>query len=233
MGLFRIQHTEFEQNFNLADYEADSPSEWENTGRIIEASWEERYNYEASIVAEIIRENPHIKNILELGPGPGVLSQKVLKLFPDLNYHLVDKPFAKKAFDESNSQGTFFVKDLSNDFDLEGLLPEYDLVISNDFLEHIYNPHIILKQVHSITNKDSVWLVSNPNWRMSHQYIYRGLYDYDNFVYMFYTHDFTFTGVYGSPLKTPDYPRLSSETIMPEEIRLDWNHYMLFKHTKK
>lgn len=32
MGLFRIQHTEFEQNFNLAQYETDSPTEWENTG---------------------------------------------------------------------------------------------------------------------------------------------------------------------------------------------------------
>jgi 2-polyprenyl-3-methyl-5-hydroxy-6-metoxy-1,4-benzoquinol methylase len=233
MGLFRIRHTELEQSFNISSYEAESSKEWESVDRITEPSWEERYNYEANLIINLIEENPNIKNVLELGPGPGVLAQKVLDRFPDLNYHLVDKPFAKEAFEKNNSKGTFFVKDLSNDFEIEGLLPKYDLVISNDFLEHIFNPHIILKQVHTLTDKDSIWMVSNPNWRLSHQYIYRGLYDFDNFIYMFYTHDFSCLGVYGSPLKTPDYPRLDSETLLPEEMRLDWNHYILFKHTQK
>ena len=44
MGLFRIQHTDFEQTFNIAQYEAASASEWENTNRVIEPAWEERYN---------------------------------------------------------------------------------------------------------------------------------------------------------------------------------------------
>ena len=174
--------------------------------------------------------NPNIKNVLEIGSGPGILSQKILEKYSDLNYHLIDKPFAKKYFDEHNHKGTFFVKDLSNGFDKEGLLDKYDLVITNDFLEHVYNPHAIIKAVYELTHKESVFFISNPNWRMGHQFIYRGLFDFDNFIYLLFTHNFDLQGLYGSTLKTPTYPRISSETLLPEEHLTDWNHYLVFKH---
>jgi len=233
MGLFRITHTNFEETFSTEHFDTAHTNEWEDAGRLQEAPWQARYEYEAALVGEVIQQNPHIKNILEIGSGPGILSQKILELFPDLNYHLVDKPFAEKYFKENNFKGKFFIKDLSNSFDTEGLLPEYDLVISNDFLEHVFNPHIILETIHNLTNKDSVWFISNPNWRMAHQYVYRGLFDFDNFVYLLYTHMFQLEGFYGSQLKTPDYPRISSETLLPDDHLTDWNHYMLFKHRSK
>jgi hypothetical protein len=142
----------------------------------------------------------------------------------------VDKPFAKKHFDEMGYKGTFFVKDMSNTFDSSELLDSYDLVITNDFLEHVFNPHEIVKTIRHHTHTDSVYLISNPNWRMSHQFIYRGLFDFDNLVYLLYTHGFEMIGFYGSILKTPAYPRISSETLLPDEHLTDWNHYMLFKH---
>jgi 2-polyprenyl-3-methyl-5-hydroxy-6-metoxy-1,4-benzoquinol methylase len=233
MGLFRIQHNNFEQTFNSTEFDTAHANEWEDAGRLQEAAWQQRYDYEASLIAEVIQHNPHIKNVLEIGSGPGILSQKILESFPDLNYHLVDKPFAKKYFNESKFKGTFFVKDLSSSFETEGLLSEYDLVISNDFLEHVFNPHIIIETIRNLTNKDSVWFISNPNWRMAHQYVYRGLFDFDNFVYLLYTHMFQLEGFYGSQSKTPNYPRISSETLLPDEHLTDWNHYMLFKHRSK
>lgn len=230
MGLFRIQHNDFEQKFNSTDFDTAHTNEWEDAGRIQEAAWQARYEYESTIVAEVIQQNPHIKNVLEIGSGPGVLSQKIQEQHPNLNYHLVDKPFAEKYFKENNFKGTFFVKDLSNGFDTEGLLDKYDLVITNDFLEHVFNPHTILSTVHNLTTPESVFFISNPNWRMAHQYVYRGLFDFDNFVYLLYTHMFSLEGFYGSQLKTPNYPRISSETLLPEENLTDWNHYMIFKH---
>lgn len=229
MGLFRIQHNQFEQNFSMEDFDTEAANEWESVDRLQEQGWEERYDYEANLVIETINQNPEIKNVLEIGSGPGILSQKVLKAFPELTYHLVDKPFAKKYFEEQGFKGTFFVKDLSNSFDKEGLLESYDLVITNDFLEHVYNPHAIIKAVYELTHKDSIFFISNPNWRMAHQYVYRGLFDFDNFIYLLYTHKFELQGFYGSVLKTPPYPRLDSETLLPDENLTDWNHYMLFK----
>ena len=134
MGLFRIQHNTFEQDFTMDDFDTDHINEWENIDRLQEDGWENRYAYESLLVCETIKNNPHIKNVLEIGSGPGVLSQKILEIYPDLNYHLVDKPYAKKHFDENQYKGTFFVKDLSNNFDTDGLLDKYDLVITNDFL---------------------------------------------------------------------------------------------------
>jgi 2-polyprenyl-3-methyl-5-hydroxy-6-metoxy-1,4-benzoquinol methylase len=229
MGLFRIQHNEFEQSFSMEDFDTEMVNEWEGVDRLQEQGWEERYDYEARLIVETIKQNPEIQNVLEIGSGPGVLSQRILKTYLDLNYHLVDKPFAKKYFEEQGFKGTFFVKDLSNGFDKEGLLDKYDLVITNDFLEHVYNPHAIVKAVYELTHKDSIFFISNPNWRMAHQFVYRGLFDFDNFIYLLYTHKFELEGFYGSILKTPPYPRISSETLLPDENLTDWNHYMLFK----
>lgn len=230
MGLFRIQHNKFEESFDMTQFDTAHPNEWEGTDRLQEEAWQQRYEYEACLICDVIKENPHIKNVLELGSGPGILSQKVQLEYPDLNYHLVDKPFAKKYFDDNNFKGTFFVKDLSCSFDTEGLLREYDLVITNDFIEHVFNPHIIIKTVYELTNKNSRFFISNPNWRMAHQYVYRGLFDFDNFIYLLYTHMFELEGFYGSQLKTPNYPRISSETLLPDDNLTDWNHYMIFKH---
>jgi 2-polyprenyl-3-methyl-5-hydroxy-6-metoxy-1,4-benzoquinol methylase len=230
MGLFRIQHTDFEQKFNMNDFDTEHSNEWEDAGRLQEDAWQMRYEYEANLVKLVVDSYPNINTVLEIGSGPGILSQKVLEKKPDLEYDLVDKPFAEKYFKEHDFKGRFFVKDLSNSFDTNGLRNKYDLVIANDFLEHVYNPHIILKTIYEYTHKDSVFFVSNPNWRMSHQYVYRGLFDFDNFVYLLYTHNFALQGFYGSELKTPNYPRISSESLLPEENLTDWNHYMIFQH---
>jgi 2-polyprenyl-3-methyl-5-hydroxy-6-metoxy-1,4-benzoquinol methylase len=238
MGLFRIQHNKFEEIFDTDHFDTMHPHEWEGeatnkgTNRLKEPGWEDRYNYEAALICNLIEENPHITNVLELGSGPGVLSQKILEKHPNLNYHLVDKPFAKKYFDQNNFKGEFFVKDLSCDFDTSDLLDEYDLVITNDFLEHVLNPSLIVQNIYKLTNPNSIYFISNPNWRMAHQWVYRGLFDFDNFVYFLYTHKFKLEGFYGSQLKTPKYPKIDSETLLPDDHLTDWNHYMLFKHRK-
>jgi hypothetical protein len=36
-------------------------------------------------------------------------------------------------------------------------------------------------------------------------------------------------GFYGSILKTPPFPKLDSETMLPDENLTDWNHYFIFK----
>ena len=230
MALFRIQHNDFEQRFNFDHFDTMHPNEWKNDNRIHEQGWEERYEYESLLIDNLIKENPNIKNVLEIGSGPGVLSQKVQKLQPNLTYHLIDKPFAKQYFEEQKFKGTFFTKDFSNSFDTKGLLDQYDLVITNDFLEHVLNPSIIVQTIFKLTNKDSIYFISNPNWRMAHQWVYRGLFDFDNFVYFLYTHKFALQGIYGSNLKTAEYPRLDSESMLPDQHLTDWNHYMIFKH---
>ena len=222
----------FERDFTFDDFDTNMHDEWKDASadRLKEPGWGNRYEYEAKLINSIVEQEKSIKSILEIGSGPGVLSQEVLKLKPELDFTLIDKPFAKEYFEKNNFKGRFLVKDLANSFDTTGLEKEYDLIIMNDFLEHVQNPTIILQTVYKLTSKNSTVFISNPNWRMNHQFIYRGLFDFDNFLYFMYIHKFKATSLNGSILKTPYYPKLDSERLLPEENIQDWNHYMSFKH---
>ena len=228
MSVFRITHAPFEQTFNVfKDLDTLDANEWENASRTEEQGWKIRYEYEAQLVAQLIRDGA-AKTVLEIGSGPGHLSQLVQK-HVDVDYHLIDKPFAEKYFKENNFKGTFFVKDISMDLDTNGLNSSYDLVICNDVLEHLLAPSNVVKKIHSLLNDKSQVLISVPNWRMGHQFLYRGMWDYDNVLYFFHIHGLEFDCVYPSTLATPDYPRLDSEETMPEELRTSWNWYFVLK----
>ena len=228
MSLFRLTHVPFERDFNVhKDLDTLDNNEWENTSRTQEQGWTIRYQYEAGLVQELIKTN-NAKTVLEIGSGPGHLSQLVQKDL-EVDYHLVDKPFAEKFFKENNFKGTFFVKDISLDLDTTFLHPSYDLLICNDVLEHLLAPSNVLRKIHSLMTEKSQVLISVPNWRMGHQFLYRGLWDYDNVLYFFYIHGLEFDGVYPSPLTTPDYPRIQAEESMPDELRTSWNWYFVLK----
>jgi trans-aconitate methyltransferase len=204
--------------------------EWdiENDNRIFEPAWEERYNYEAKIISEIIQNNNYSK-ILELGCGPGRLADIIQDITPlELIYDLVDKPQAKLQNEKYNfKHNEFFVKDLNNGFDTEGLKENYDLIIANDFLEHIANVTDCLVNCYNLANENSKIFISVPNWRMDHYFQYRGLFDYDNWVYTMEVHGWKVESVYPSNLSCPYYDKLSSERFMPDELIQSWNWYFV------
>lgn len=232
MAIFRTT-----QEHLLTFYKNDQSShcfefetEWtgDDVSRIDDPAWQHRYDYEADLLKGIIEENK-FKNIIELGSGPGELSQKIAdKCDAELDYTLIDRIGAKQVFEERNYKGTFLVKDMMNDLDTADLRNDYDFLITNDFLEHIYNPSLLVQRCYNIIKDEGKMFVSVPNWRMGHIFAYRGLFDYDNFVYFMYTHGFKLSGTAGSPLKCPESPKTSSEEDMPNELITSWNWYMLF-----
>jgi 2-polyprenyl-3-methyl-5-hydroxy-6-metoxy-1,4-benzoquinol methylase len=231
MAIFRVKHNDFEQKFDAWHIDTLETNEWENTTRLKEQGWDSRYDYEAQMLKEVIMEN-RVEKVLEIGSGPGILSQKIQNLMPPpktLEYDLVDKPFAKKYFDENKFKGKFFVKDISVDLDPTGLKLVYDLIIINDTLEHLIAPSNVVKQMVRMMDHNSVLFVSVPNWRMAHQFLYRGLWDYDNFIYFMHIHGLEMEAVYPSCLQTPDYPKTDNEDEMPEELRRSWNWYFVLK----
>jgi 2-polyprenyl-3-methyl-5-hydroxy-6-metoxy-1,4-benzoquinol methylase len=228
MALVRTQEEHAYKNYGkYRDQHVTIPDEWdENNGqsRIDDEDWIRRYEYEANIIYSVCKENNYSK-ILEIGSGPGVLGQIIQNMDSSLTYDFIDKHAAKKVFDDRKYKGRFYVKDLMNSFDISDLDTDYDIVVTNDFLEHIANPSDVLYKVRNITKTKSSLFVSVPNWRMGHQFIYRGLFDYDNYIYFSQIHGFEPSAVFPSPLKCPAYPRLSSEETMPEELLTSWNWY--------
>lgn len=232
MAIYRTPGDESFVNYGAKAIQIVSPLEWADEvekSRIDEQSWVSRYQYEASMIVELIKENNYTK-VLELGSGPGKLAQFVLEQLPDLNYSFIDKETSKIIFEKRNFKGNkFYVKDMMHMFDISDLEKDYDLIIANDFLEHIANPSHVMYQAREITKDNASFFISVPNWRMNHEFIYRGLFDYDNFVYFCKIHGWNPESVAGSPLKCQYYPRESSEQTMPDELLQSWNWYFMTK----
>jgi len=194
--------------------------------------WNTRYEHEKTIILNICKEND-IKTILELGSGPGKLSQIIINELPEIKYHLIDLECANQEFNNRGYKGKFFIKNLEDTFDTDGLLEKYDLIIMNDFIEHIRNPSRITSTCVKLMNDKSRLLVSIPNWRTSHLFIYRGLFDFDNFTYFLQFHKLMVLGIYRSPiivdLKTE---KTDNETMMPDDYVNSWNFYFLCEKAK-
>ena len=223
--------TPSEEECEVLDKGLISPTEWSSEDsykRIFNESWELRYQHEAEILSLIINNN-ECKKIIELGPGPGLLCKKITTLCPELEYHLIDIKAAKIANEKENLGGIFHVQDLTNNLDNTNLPKDIDLFIANDFLEHIQNPANIVLQAKSCLKKDGLAFISVPNWRMGHAWIYRGLFDWDNFIHFMWQHGFAFEGCVESPIKCNNSPQISSESTMPENMLNSWNWYMLFR----
>lgn len=240
MGIYRI-HSDIGLTFYKGEehiHQFNNKNEWidekENLNideecRIDIPSWQFRYNYEANLLNDIIEKN-NFKKIIELGSGPGELGQKLIH--DNIDYTFIDQQGAYKIFIERKFKGKFKVKDLSNSFDISDLDNDYDFLITNDFLEHIFNPSIIMQNCYKLLKPKGKLFVSVPNWRMGHTFIYRGLFDFDNFIYFAHTHGFDITTVFESPLKCDEYPKISSESEMDDRLITSWNWYMLFDINK-
>lgn len=228
MAIHRVQTEADFRNYGEArENHVTIPDEWDDSHgqtRIDDPTWIDRYKYEAEIINDICKRNGYTK-IIELGSGPGVLGQCVIELNSEVDYTYVDKHAAKKVFESRKYTGSFHVKNLMDSFDLSGLDKDYDLVIANDFLEHIANPSDVMYKCRQITKDNSGFFVSVPNWRMGHDFIYRGLFDYDNFIYFCQVHGWSPKEVAGSPLKCAALEKLSSEDAMPDELLDSWNWY--------
>lgn len=238
MAIFRT-HEEPKVTFyknEQANHQFGNDTEWMNETqelgikeecRIDIPSWQSRYNYECGILSSIIKDN-NFKKVIEIGSGPGELGQKILDKNPKLDYTFIDQPGAKQIFESRKYKGKFYVKDLMNSFDSTDLDTNYDFLITNDFLEHIYNPSVIIQECYKLIKDGGKMFVSVPNWRTGHTFIYRGLFDYDNFIYFMFTHGFNITAIYESSLKCGYSMKESSESEMDDRLITSWNWYMLF-----
>lgn len=194
-----------------------------------EGGWERRHEHEATILSHIITQLS-ISNVIELGSGPGNLGDKVVKQ-TNVSYTMIDGDSALRAHKRRGYAGNIIVQDLFDSFDTSKLEKDYDLVVANDFLEHIRNPSAILEGCREITKDASYFFLSSPNWRMKHNFFYPGLFDYNNLVKFMWQEGYELTNQFPSWAQhvAVKAPRLDSEDQVPEGHLLDWNYYLLFK----
>jgi len=218
----KIYRTKREKDLSYTDEWFLKPGEWDHDHdgltKESELPWIHRYEHECDIIVPIIEEY-EVKKVIELGSGPGKLSQMILDKIDELDYHLVDKIGAKNGFEHRDYRGTFHLKDLNLEFNVEGLPDDFDMLIANDFLEHIQAPSRVLLDTRTVLKKNGLAFISIPNWRSFHDFSYRGLFD--------------FLGYSNSILKCAKTNKLHSEQTMPDDLIDSWNWYLLFKKLEK
>ena len=57
---------------------------------------------------------------------------------------------------------------------------------------------------------------------------YRGMWDFDNFLYFMAIHGYEGLTVDGSILQTPHYKKLDSEELLDDSLLQSWNWYFTF-----
>lgn len=229
MAFIRVTHCEFEKTYTAFGGDTFRENEWEDDDRVDDDAWKKRYEYEGRVINSVINDS-NSKTILEIGSGPGTLCQTIFDLRDDkLTYHMLDKKYAKVSHEKRGYSGEMFVNDLNNGINKEPLLDGgYDMIVFNDVLEHLANPTLIMQQLYHLNMGKGKMFVSIPNWRMGHQMTYRGMWDYDNFLYFMHIHGYQAESVIGSPLETPHYPKLDSEEHLDDSLLQSWNWYFVF-----
>jgi 2-polyprenyl-3-methyl-5-hydroxy-6-metoxy-1,4-benzoquinol methylase len=229
-----VFRTKDESNCEILKKGILSDDEWmslDSIARLDQKIWDDRYEEECGILSQIISEN-NVKHILEVGSGPGILCNKILKVHKNVVYNLIDIDAAKKVNLERKLGGNFFTTDLNNGIDVK-LKNKVDLFIANDFLEHIQSPAKVILDAKEMMNDDALAFISVPNWRMGHAWIYRGLFDWDNFIHFMWQHGFSFLHYTPSHIKCPYSKKLDSESTMPDEMINSWNFYLTFKRNDR
>ncbi len=104
------------------------------------------------------RINP--KKILELGCGEGSLGYEVKKVIPAVDFYGLD--LSKEAVRLANEKGIIAKKaDLNEGIPFEN--NKFDLVFSNQVIEHINNTDLLLEESFRVLKKGGYFIVITPN----------------------------------------------------------------------
>lgn len=106
---------------------------------------------------------------LEIGPAYGGMTKLLKDEFSNL--HLIEG--SKKLLDQiPNYNNIVKFHNLIEEYSTE---TKYDTIIMSHVLEHIANPIIVLKKIHSLLKPDGVFLVSVPNAKSLHRMVAKAM----------------------------------------------------------
>jgi len=97
--------------------------------------------------------------ILDVACGTGVLTEKLLSIYPYLSHHvyMIDIEELTVPLD-----GAYFIRgNLNSTIELEDNL--FDLIISTETIEHLYNPHGFLKELSRVLKQGGRLIITTPN----------------------------------------------------------------------
>ena len=130
-------------------------------------------NYGRDIItdfSQILKNNP--KNVLDIGCGMGFDLLNIKKIFPDIDLYGIDNDFGEKIeFLSENENG---IKVLNCDIEekyLDFTDEKFDIVISNQTIEHCKNIHHIISECTRVLKINGTLIIGVPNLASLHNRI--------------------------------------------------------------
>lgn len=101
---------------------------------------------------------PNAKKIVDVGAGGGLLGKIIKKNYPDIETYAVEP---NKVMADSLKK--YYDHVFSCKIEELDIKEKFDAIIMGDVIEHIYNPELTLKKIHSLLNDRGLLIASTPN----------------------------------------------------------------------
>jgi ubiquinone/menaquinone biosynthesis C-methylase UbiE len=119
-------------------------------------------NYGREVIVNMLRSLKIApKKILDIGVGQGFDLENIGNIFPNASLHGVDENNRKISLSQNKSIQCFKV-----DLEIESMPfndESYNLIISNQTLEHVKNVHHVVSELVRLTEVDGYFLIGVPN----------------------------------------------------------------------
>lgn len=99
--------------------------------------------------------------ILDLACGQGIVTSEIRKHFPAAVLNALD--ISQKAIEIAKGGSTGIEFCVGNAFDMPYNDAVFDIVVCNNFWEHVGNPVVLVHEVSRVLKEDGVFIFSTPN----------------------------------------------------------------------
>lgn len=129
---------------------------------------------------EIIRVVGNGKTILEIGSSTGYMTSAFLENGCTVDVVEIDQKAARKIPHQARKVLNYSIENSKIE---EYLSSDYDFIIMADVLEHLVNPHEVLRRLFKLARPQTKLLVSVPNvasWAMRKKLFFKGDFEYQD-----------------------------------------------------
>lgn len=122
------------------------------------------YHYQYSVyetLSEYIRDNEECV-ILDIGCGPATKLLSIKNKYPKVQIFGIDQVEVIKFCEKKYPWGFWYVDDFENPTLKKEMIPNVDLIICSDVIEHLKDPDSLLSYIKIFANSNTTVIISTP-----------------------------------------------------------------------
>lgn len=145
------------QPYNATLRDDDDAPYWDKTAIKLNSY----FQYHCYLEASKLFKKQNLKSVCDIGCGAGVKLNKFFNGNKSTVFGIDQKHAIEFCQERYKDSGINFKIDNFEEPSLTDL-PKFDMIISSDVIEHLVNPNILLNYIKTISNKDTLIVLSTP-----------------------------------------------------------------------